>query len=134
MDFKTRLEQDKERPAGKELSTEPEDNFTCKYFAKSNTGSFPACIDLRLPDGKRKALPYSFFTEINFDNETGIEIITSSKKITITGRNLATLFDYLVSYRVKFVRANIGNDQKEEGLFVKDILIEEIEQGVPLMG
>ncbi len=127
MDFKQRLEQDKETSAGKEMAAEPADNFVNEYFAKSNIGSFPACLDLRLSNGKRKALPYSFFTEINFDNEAAIEIFTASKKITITGRNLATLFDYLATYRVKYVRANIGNDQKEDGLFVKEILIEEID-------
>ena len=128
MDFKQRIEQNGERPNKERTATSDildvqEDNF----FATSNIGSLPACLDLRLANGKRKALPYSFFTEINFDDDMGIEIFTNSKKITITGRNLARLFDYLVTYRVRYVRANIGNDRKEEGLFVKEILIEQID-------
>lgn len=128
MDFKQRIEQNGERPNKERTVTSDildvqEDNF----FATSNIGSLPACLDLRLANGKRKALPYSFFTEINFDDDRGIEIFTNSKKIIITGRHLARLFDYLVTYRVRYVRANIGNDRKEEGLFVKEILIEQID-------
>ena len=79
-----------------------------------------------MKEGSRRALPYSYFTEINFDNETGIEIFTTTKRIKIVGRNLSKLFDYLVTYRVRYIQANIGNDQKEEGLFVKEILFEEL--------
>jgi hypothetical protein len=127
MDFRQRLDQDRERPAGSKEFTQPEDNFTCDFFGIGNVGSYPACLDLRMPNGRHKALPYSYFMEMNFDPETGIEIITSVKKITITGRTLSKLFDYLVTYRVRYIQANIGNDGNEDGLFVKEIIIEELE-------
>jgi hypothetical protein len=127
MDFKQRLEAGREQVVANDSSGEQGDNFACDYFAKSNIGSLPACLDLRLSNGRRKALPYSYFTEINLDNESGIEILTNNKKIIITGRNLAKLFDYLVAYRVRYVQANMGNDPNEDGLFVKEIRVEEIE-------
>lgn len=124
MDFRQRLEQNRIRPIESDAPTETEDNFACPYFATDRIKS-PACLDLRLPDGSRKALPYCYFTEINYDSEKGIEILTGSKRIKISGRNLCRLFDYLITYRVRFVQANIGNDANEDGLFVKEILIEE---------
>ena len=126
MDFRQRLEQSRPGLTKNELSDEPEDDFRSEYYAIDNIRSHPACLDFRMKDGSRRALPYSYFTEMNFDNETGIEILTNSKKIIVTGRNLTKLFDYLVTYRVRYIKANIGNDQKEEGLFVKEIKIEEL--------
>jgi hypothetical protein len=127
MDFKQRLEAGREQIVANDSPGDPGDNFACDYFAKSNIGSLPACLDLRLSNGRRKALPYSYFIEINLDNELGIEICTNNKRIIITGRNLAKLFDYLVAYRVKYIQANIGNDPKEDGLFVNEILIEDLD-------
>ena len=126
MDFKQRLEHGNEMPTGKELLSEPESNAAGDYFGISNQNTSPPCLDLRLAGGNRKAMPYSFFTEINFDAEKGIEIFTTTKRIVINGRNLAKLFDYLATYRVRYVQGNIGSDPKEDGLFVKDILIEEL--------
>jgi len=126
MDFRQRLEQSRPGLTKSELQDEPEDDFRSEYYAIDNIRSHPACLDFRMKEGSRRALPYSYFMEINFDNETGIEIFTATKKIKIVGRNLSKLFDYLVTYRVRYIQANIGNDQKEEGLFVKEILIEEL--------
>ena len=130
MDFRQRLEQNRERPAERPITgdsaNEPQDDLRSEYFGTDNARNLPACLDLRLPNGSRKALPYSYFTEINFDSETGIEIFTNTKKINITGRNLTKLFDYLVTYRVRYIQANIGNDTQEEGLFVEEILVEDV--------
>lgn len=126
MDFRTRLEQGRERRVEGEGTAEPEENFACEYFATDRVKTCPPCLELRLSQGTRKALPYSYVTEIGFDNEAGIEICTGSKKITITGRNLAKLFECLVNYRVRYVQAHIGNDLNEDGLFVKEIVIEHL--------
>lgn len=126
MDFRTRLEQGKQGHTNNTLSPEPDDSFCSDYFAVERVKSLPVCLDLRLSNGAHKALPYSYFTEMNFSTETGIEIFTSGKRIKITGRNLSKLFDYLVAYRVRYIQANVGNDQPENGLFVKEIIIEEM--------
>jgi len=127
MDFRQRLEAANTRPADNEPSQEREENMDNEYFATDNIKSLPACLDLRLSSGKRKALPYSYFTEMNFDSETCIEILTSEKKVKITGRNLTKLYDYLVNYRVRFIQANIGNDPKDDGVFVGGIVVEELD-------
>ncbi len=125
MDFRQRLEQSRIKPIGSDVPADTEENFVCPYFATDKTKS-PACLELRLSGGNHKAIPYSYFTEINFEADAGIEILTTQKRICIVGRNLGRLFDYLVMYRVKFVQANIGNDTEEDGLFVKEILVEEV--------
>lgn len=124
MDFRQRLEQSRTRPTGSEALAEPDD-FICPYFA-IDRGGRPICLDLRLSNGTRIAIPYSYIMEIYFDFETGIAIQTGGKKITIGGRNLGKLFDYLIAYRVQYVQTNIGADTEEDGLFVKEILIAEM--------
>lgn len=125
MNFRERLDQ-ATKYTGSDTAVEPtEDSFTSPFFAVDRVKN-PVCLDLRLPDGVRKALPYTYFTEMNFDLDTGIEILTSQKRITITGRNLIKLFDYLIAYRVKYIQANIGGDTTEDGLFVKEILVQEL--------
>ena len=96
------------------------------FFGIDHARNYPACLDLRLSNGNYKALPYTYFIEISYEPSEGIEIITTTKKVTVTGRNLRLLYNFLVSYRVKFVQANIGNDLTEDkSLFVRDIKIED---------
>ncbi len=125
MDFRQRLEQSRVRPANAEPPAEKDEHYACPYFA-TDRGKSPACLELRLPDGIRRAVPYAFFTEIIFDIDAGIEILTTQKRITITGRQLAKLYDYLVAYRVRFIQVHTGTDaEAEDGVFVYGILIEE---------
>ncbi|WP_295795214.1 hypothetical protein [Mucilaginibacter sp.] len=124
MDFRQRLEQGRVQLVGGNNPPEPDEHVTSIYFATERGGS-PACLDLRLQDGGRKAVPYSYVTEIQFDAEAGIEILTPQKHITITGRNLIALYESLVAYRVRYVVADMGNDMQEEGLFVSGIAIQE---------
>ena len=58
--------------------------------------------------------------------DAGIEILTTGKRIRIIGRNLTSLFDQLITYRVRFVQANIGSNANEDGLFVKEIRVEDV--------
>lgn len=98
-----------------------------EYYGVSNERNLPACINLRLADGSFKAIPYSYIMEISFEPSEGIEITTTTKKITISGRNLHRLYDYLTAYRVRFIKAHIGNDTADEGtLFVGNIGIGEV--------
>ena len=97
------------------------------YFGVESIRNFTPCINLRLSSGDFKALPYSYILEINFVASEGIEILTSTKRILITGRNLKLLYNYLTSFRVRYIQANIGKDLAEENsLFVKGIQIEEV--------
>jgi hypothetical protein len=125
MDFRQRLEQSRVTLVADDTPCEEQNPFACPYFATDKSKS-PACIEFRLPDGKRKALPYSYITEINYDADMGIEIFTNDKCVAIAGRNLMQLFDYLVAYRVRYVQTHQGNDFNEDGLFVKAIIIENL--------
>lgn len=123
LDFRQRLEQSRTTPVSAEPLKEPEDQYSCTYFA---TDKNPACLDLRSAKGSRKAFPYAYFTEMRYEPETGIELFTNSRKVTITGRNMTRLFDYLVRYRVQYVQEHQGNDGGDDGLFVEKISIEEL--------
>ena len=125
MDFRQRLEQSRVHPIDHDSPDESENHVICPYFATDRSKT-PICLDIRLANGNRKAVPYSYFMEISFDVETGIEILTTQKRIRIVGRNLITLFDHLVTYRVRYVQANIGHDMEEDGVFVEAIRIEEL--------
>ena len=65
--------------------------------------------------------------EVLFDGTDGIEIIATTKRIKITGRNLGLLFDYLVAFRVRYIKMHSGTDAGEDdgALFVGEIDIEE---------
>jgi hypothetical protein len=132
MNFRERIEKRREsldnindniEPAN---NNEQEQSFDLNYFGVENLRNSPACVDLRLADGNRKAIPYTYIMEINFDATNGIEIRTATKKVTITGRDLSRLYEYLTAYRVKYIQAHIGTDSNEEGLFVKEVRIDEI--------
>ena len=110
-------------------NTETEEELPVSdYYGIARVQKMPPCLDLRLADGCFKAVPYSHFSEIFFDPSEGIEILLATeKKILITGRNLHQLYDYLTTYRVRFIQANIGNDTAdEEVLFVSGIEIIEV--------
>lgn len=102
--------------AGENLNGEPQ--VSSEYFGLDNVKKFPACIDLRLADGSFRAIPYSYIMEISFEPSEGIKIITTTKKIAITGRNLHKLYDYLAAYRVRYIKAHVGNDTADEGVLV----------------
>ena len=125
MDFRQRLEQSRNRPVSDDMPGDAEEEFSCPYFA-TDKARMPVCLELRLPDGARKALPYAYFNEISFDADNGIEILTTNKTIIIKGRNLSRLFDYLAAYRVRYVQVNVGNDGNEDEHFVKEIIISEM--------
>lgn len=122
MDFRQRLEQSR-TIRDKEPSREPEETPTSDYFAVSS-GASHACLDLRLAEGKRIGLPYAYINAIGFDPELGITLTTTREQVTITGRNLARLFDHLLCYRVRFIQVNLGGDSQEDGVFVEEIKIE----------
>ena len=125
MNFRERLELATKHTGSNTAVELTEEIFACPYFAIDRVKN-PICLDLRLPDGVRRALPYTYVKEINFDLESGIEILTANRRITIAGRNLAKLFDCLIAYRVRFIQADIGCDLNEDGLFVKEIKVEDL--------
>lgn len=123
MDFRQRLKQSR-HANGANATEGPEAQLDCAYFAIDRSKN-PVCLDLRLPNGARMAIPYSYVTEIRFDAEKGIEIMTQQKRVCILGRQLAKLYEHLLSFKVRFIQSHIGMDMEEDGLIVREILIEE---------
>ncbi|OLY95614.1 hypothetical protein SAMN05444008_13013 [Cnuella takakiae] len=96
------------------------------FYKVENIRSVPACLELRLPNGTSKAIPYSYILEINHKPSEGIEVISTNKRIRIYGRNLKQLYLLMVAFRIRCIEANIGNDLTEENKpFVKEIAIED---------
>lgn len=128
MSFKERIERNRERLNNPEKAAndnnEYERSFNSDFYGIESIRNMPPFFILRLASGKRKAMPYSSIVDIDFDPEEGIMIIeTTNKNITITGRNLEQLLDYLAFNRVRYIQANIGADTTEEGIFIKEIAI-----------
>lgn len=126
MNFRERLERDriKRQPANDNMAVV--ENIRSDYFGISNIPNMPACLDLRFSDGGRVAMPYSYINEIRFEPANEILILTNTKKIKISGRDLEQLYDYLAMFRVRFVKALAGDDFEETGLCVNEITVEDI--------
>jgi len=128
MSFQERIEKARQNQ-GKTLpanNNEQAEDYAGEYYGIENIRNHLACIDMRLTDGSRKALPYSYIMEINFEPSEGIEIVTANKYIKITGRDLSRLYDYLIVYRVRYIQASMGMDGNEEGIFVEGITIQDL--------
>lgn len=130
MSFRERIEQARANLANSEPvgvndnETKDDDVFESEYFGIENIRNLPACFDLRFADGNRKAIPYSDISEIDYDPSGEIKITCSEKEITIKGRNLEKLYDYLVGYRVRFITEGVGSNVDGEGLFVERIEVD----------
>lgn len=90
-----------------------EDSVITQFFGIEPQKKIPATIDFRLADNTFRAVPYSYIMDIEFDPTDGIEVLTSTKRIKIRGRNLRLLYDYLAQFRVRFIQANVGADLTE---------------------
>lgn len=98
------------------------------FYGVENVRNHPSCLDLRLSNGCFLALPYAYFIELSYSPSDGIHILSTTKRISIIGRNLQELYRYLVSYRINYVQANIGNDLSDSNsLFVRGIEVEDLE-------
>lgn len=81
-------------------------------------------LELRTKDGLRKAYSYSYLTEAVYDPETGITISVADVKVKIRGRNLDTIFHYLLANRLSYVQEDFsGMDTEDKDLFIEAIEI-----------
>lgn len=131
MSFRERVEQarvslvNKEQVAAND-NNETEDIIKSDYFGVENIRNLPACLDLRFADGTRKAVPYSYILEIDYNPSGEIKITCSEKEVVIKGRDLERLYDYLAAYRVRFVGVCLGSSNEEAGSVITAIEINDI--------
>ena len=138
MSFRERLNQKMQEKAVEPENSEPADQEEeqsdqldlfepSPFFRVENVSNHPTCLELRLTNGLSRAIPYSYVVEIDFDPSEGVEILSTTKKIKITGRNLKQLYLFLVAFRVRYIEANIGNDLFDEDKpFVRNISVEDV--------
>ncbi len=129
MNFRERIlqgrsELDKELEAAN--NNQLENLFISDFFGVEAVRQSPACIDLRTAEGVRTSLPYSHIVRMDFDESEGIKITGTYMKVVIEGRELSKLYDYLSAFRVNYIKVGNGLDIKEEGLYVEEIIIEDV--------
>ena len=103
-----------------------EDAVSSDFFGTDSLRNLPPNIVYHLKEGRKRALPYFSVLDIIHNSPDEIEIVMTTKKVKITGRNLGLLFDHLARFRVRYIKVHNGTDGGVDGdLFVKDILIED---------
>jgi len=102
-----------------------DDSGDIKYYGiEPQMTSRALMFELRTKDGKRKAYSYSYLVEADYDPEKGIIINVSDVVITITGRCLDEIFNYLLVNRLTYVQEDYsGIDNEESEVFVQGIEI-----------
>lgn len=98
-----------------------------KYFGFDRQENGRALMfELRTRDGRRSALPYSYLTRADFDPDKGIEIYVSNVVVVVKGRDLGTLYSYLLQNRLTWMREDFSDiDLGEDGVFVESLEVKE---------
>lgn len=61
-------------------------------------------LQLRFANGNRHSLGYAYLIDARFDPSTGIELVFTSFRVVIRGRNLLPLFDGISDHQVRWVQ------------------------------
>lgn len=98
-----------------------------KYFGFDRQENGRALMfELRTRDGRRSALPYSYLTRADFDPDKGIEIYVSNVVVVVKGRDLGTIYSYLLQNRLTWMREDFSDtDLGEDGVFVESLEVKE---------
>ena|ERR1043165_5129006 len=128
MSFRERIERTREKlnnpvPAN---DNEPDEGFETAFYRVEGIRNSPPNLVLRFANGSRKGIPYISFQDVDYSPAEGIKIRMPQCSIRITGRDLERLFNYLNLHRVTYIQENISADTTEEGIFIKEIIIEEL--------
>lgn len=82
-------------------------------------------LDLRLPGGKRTALPYSYLASVDFDPSGAVVCTYASAVVTIKGRDLEAIYTAITNHTaLAVVQVTSGFDEGNKGPFVESIVIE----------
>ena len=87
---------------------QPED----PVFGLRQEAGYTIMLDLQLYNGRCVALPYAYLTSINFDRTSGLKLKYTTHEVTITGRNLDSIYSGLRYHRVEFLKE--GNERYDE--------------------
>ena len=94
--------------------------FSCIGIAES--GRIAYKLKLIFRNGNRVFFPYAYISEVAFDVEGRLTLLTSEREIIIEGRGLDNLEEWIFESRLKWVKEdNRSFDPHEEGIFVRRI-------------
>ncbi len=100
--------------------------ISSKYFEVEQRDDYPApklCLLFR--DGRRVYVPYAHLALIDFQPGEGLKITAHNLAVTICGRGLDKVMDYLYADRVRWIReSNSVMDDGSEDVFISSIGIE----------
>jgi len=84
-------------------------------------------IEFRLKNGKKRALAYAYLVDVAFCPDEGITMMFTGYRVRIEGRNLLTVFDFLVRHAVNFVceKDSFHDTGENQEIFISSIAIEE---------
>ena len=100
------------------------EGFTCVGLEQA--GRIAYKLKLIFKNGNRHFFPYAYISEVAFDVEGKLTILTSEREIVIEGRGLDALEEWLFESKVKWVKEdNRSFDPFEEGVFVGRIEVRE---------
>lgn len=128
------LQEDNTRKWGSyhnKVAANQDNEFVSEFIGiERQNGERSIMLDIQFQDGKQKAIPYTYLSGIDYDPSNGIVLEFMEKKITISGRNLEKLYEYLLLHRVNYIKENIGDldDTPENMLFIEKIHLENIGQ------
>lgn len=98
-----------------------------EYFGVFEPNTYANSLKLIKRDGQIVFMPYSQQPIIIYEPSSGISIKSISLEITVTGRGLAPLAEWLGANRVKWIKECLsGIDNQKEDLFVMDIEFEDL--------
>jgi len=98
------------------------DDIEC--YAVAAEGEFLKRFKLILRSGERYSLPYSILPIVILTEEQDLQIKSHGIYITLKGRNLAAIEEYLFSESLLWVKeANTKLDSGEAYVFVSEILL-----------
>ena len=89
------------------------------------SGGMATMLDRRFRDGSRRAFPYSYLSHAAFDPQDGITLTYAAGTVTITGRNLAGIYQAVTNQTaIAVVEAPSGFDDGDEATaFVEAITV-----------
>lgn len=95
----------------KQFSEEEQSPF---FSYEKQMGTQAVMLDFEFLNGNRVALPYSYLTRIDYDLSKGLTLIWGETRLQVVGRNLETLYKYLVAHRVNHIRESISEEERRE--------------------
>lgn len=104
-----------QRPAERSENIESgaTDEIDYRAYGANRSGRQAIMLDVRTLGGVRLAVAYSYLNSIFFDASGEIVLSFGSHNITVRGRNLAPLYEKLLSHSVRYIHQENPDLEKD---------------------